>query len=82
MARRDYNFAPGWLDFPALAYYTCYSVRAVRIWYERGLLKPVRVKVDGRTGDPRFYREDVDKFMLQFREDSLREIADEITTNL
>jgi predicted site-specific integrase-resolvase len=74
MAKRSYTFAPGWMDYAAVAHYTCYSVRVVKEWYKKGLLTAARVE----GGDPRFKRQDIDQFFEKFVEASREDIVSSV----
>jgi len=74
MAKRIYSFAPGWMDYAAVAHYTCYSERTIKEWFRKGLLPAARVE----GGDPRFRREDVDALMEAHKRESLLRIAEGI----
>ena len=79
MARKEYHFAPEYMDYAAMAHYTCYTISAVRKWYRYGRLPAVRI--DG-NGDPRFRRRDIDAFMERHLQSSLTAIAEDITASL
>jgi hypothetical protein len=81
MAKRSYTFPPGWMDYAAVAHYTCYSERAVKEWYEKGMIKASRIvykEAGGKKGDPRFKRGDIDKFFENFVEASREDIVSSV----
>lgn len=76
--KRQYTFAPGWMDYAAVAHYTCYSERTIKMWYSKGWLPAARVD----NGAPRFRRDDIDKLLETHKRESLIEIANDITGGL
>ena len=77
--KRLYAYAPGWMDYEAVAYYTSYPPRAVKRWYQKGLIRASRI---GGNGDPRFSKEEIDRFMKIHEEKSLQQIAEDLTNEV
>lgn len=78
MAKRQYQFCPGWMDYAAAAHYTCFAERTIKAWHKRGLLPAARVE----NGHPRFRRSDIDDFLESHKKESLLELTEKILENI
>ncbi len=78
MAKKEYTFCPGWMDYAAVAHYTCFSERTVKEWYRKGLLPAARID----NGAPRFARNDVDRLMEANKSKSFLETINQIIGDL